>query len=528
MKTEDLYEAVTELRDDQIAEGEKKLAGDRPARFRRLGTLAAALAVVVLAAAAAGLLLRRGNRIGGGVTAPSEASQPAQTRQPDDAEAPTEEGRSSDAQTDPVPEQPEGALSAPYGLAFASYPKMASYPVYGTMNEKEYEAAWQLWREDRLAMKPEGDYTRGLDVGLKRLIPALLDGTPGENRAASPLNVWMALAMLAETTDGRSRQELLELLNAPDLASLRTRANALWRASYCNDGLAASILGSSLWLREDRSYDRTTLRTLAEHYYASSFSGPMGAEDYNETLREWTNAQTGELLEREVEALSLSDDTLMALITTIYFQAPWSEEFYETETRSFHSPGGDTEEDFLLESSSALCWFGADFTAAGKSLREGGSMYFLLPREGVTPEALLRSEEAVGFLTDAAGRDRVENRYVHLKLAAPKFDVSAQMNLQEPLKALGVEAIFDPNLADFSPLTGRKESSIAVSSASHAARVMIDEKGVTAAAFTEVTAGAGEPSPEIVELSLDRPFLFVLSSEDGLPLFVGIVNQPTP
>ena len=34
MNKEDLYEAVTELRDDQIAEGEKQLSSSRPARFR--------------------------------------------------------------------------------------------------------------------------------------------------------------------------------------------------------------------------------------------------------------------------------------------------------------------------------------------------------------------------------------------------------------------------------------------------------------------------------------------------------------
>ena len=144
----------------------------------------------------------------------------------------------------------------------------------------------------------------------------------------------------------------------------------------------------------------------------------------------------------------------------------------------------------------------------------------------MSPEALLEEEETLRFLSDAAGRDSVENRYVILDLSVPKFDVSAQLGLEEPLKALGVEAVFDPALADFSPLAETGASGICVTDARHAARVMIDEKGVTAAAFTEFAAGAGELPEERVELKLDRPFLFVLTNEDGLPLFVGIVNEP--
>ena len=30
-----------------------------------------------------------------------------------------------------------------------------------------------------------------------------------------------------------------------------------------------------------------------------------------------------------------------------------------------------------------------------------------------------------------------------------------------------------------------------------------------------------------IDFILDRPFLFAITSQDGLPLFVGVVNQPT-
>ena len=54
MKSEDIYNAVTELRDDQVRAGERKLRRTRTPYFRRIGALAAVLAVVILAGVVAG------------------------------------------------------------------------------------------------------------------------------------------------------------------------------------------------------------------------------------------------------------------------------------------------------------------------------------------------------------------------------------------------------------------------------------------------------------------------------------------
>ena len=52
---------------------------------------------------------------------------------------------------------------------------------------------------------------------LSSTIPQFLAGQTEENRVYSPLSLYMALAMLAELTDGNSRQQVLDLLDVPDL-----------------------------------------------------------------------------------------------------------------------------------------------------------------------------------------------------------------------------------------------------------------------------------------------------------------------
>lgn len=66
---------------------------------------------------------------------------------------------------------------------------------------------------------------------------------------------------------------------------------------------------------------------------------------------------------------------------------------------------------------------------------------------------------------------------------------------------------------------------IFVSRAEHAARVMIDEKGCTAAAYTVMAVcGASMPPEQEVDFVVNRPFLFAITGNDGLPLFAGIVE----
>lgn len=56
----------------------------------------------------------------------------------------------------------------------------------------------------------------------------------------------------------------------------------------------------------------------------------------------------------------------------------------------------------------------------------------------------------------------------------------------------------------------------------------VDEEGCEAAAYTVIMVGAGAEMPpdDEVDFTLDRPFLFAITGEGNLPLFVGVVNQP--
>ena len=412
-----------------------------------------------------------------------------------------------------------------FALAEATYPESAPYPDEAKYSGAKHEAAYDAWSADRRARNAAASSVEGaLDDYIRAALPALLSGADGKNAVCSPVSVYMALSMLAEVTDGESRAQLLALLGADSIESLRKTAGNVWAANYQNDGAVTSILADSLWLSDSMDYNANTLARLADSYYASAYRGEMGSEAFNEALRRWINEQTGGLLKDSADGLSLAPETVIALASTIYFRAKWGSEFSKSATTDgvFHAPDGDVTHKFMHETMESTYYAADNFAAVGKYLEGSGTMWFLLPDEGVTPEELLTSG-AVDFLLSP---ESAESKYMTIDLSVPKFDVSADTELSAALHSLGVTDVFAADTADFSPLMDNADG-IFLSQAKHAARVAIDEEGVIAAAYTVMAAaGAAMPPEERVEFTLDRPFLFAVTGGSGAVLFAGIVNAP--
>lgn len=432
-------------------------------------------------------------------------------------------------------EQGSGTVNA-FAIDEASYPAMAQRPDQADFFKTEwaaergsaaYDKAYAAWREARAAQADQLDYGKDLEDYLQKVIPEFLSGAAGENQVFSPANVYMALSMLAEVTAGDSQKQILDLLGAPDLETSRARAKALWNKNYCDDGSVTSILANSLWLSDEIQYQEDTVGTLARDYYASSFRGTMGSGEYNETLRDWINDQTGGRLKDQTKNLTMDPNTVLALVSTLQFKGEWDETFSREATApdTFHALSGDREADFMHKTLETTYFWGEKFAAVELPFDTGCSMAFLLPDEGVSPVELVRDPEALQYLLSAEGWENAKYLIVHLSL--PKFDVTSQTDLTEGLKDLGVRDVFDTDVSDFSPLADL-EDPVYLSKADHAARVSIDEDGAEGTAFTilMMDSGAAAPPDEEVDFTLDRPFVFVIRGLDGLPLFVGIVNEP--
>lgn len=414
----------------------------------------------------------------------------------------------------------------------AQYPKSVPMPNQidfladnGELDYKAYDKAYDRWlTENRKRMLSDGD-TANLSEYFSGISREILAREDGKNKVLSPVNVYLALSMLSEITSGSTQEEILSLLNAESIEALRAQARRVFLSVYENDGQTTSIPAASVWLRNDISYKRGALGILSEDYFASSFSGEMGTPEYNAQIQKWLSEATGGLLDKQAKGITFDPDTIIALAASLYFKAGWENEFSKsgTVTDVFHALARDTQAEFMRKGGSDTYYRGENFGAVALQFTNKGKMWFILPDEGVSPESLFASDNIFTLIESPSEWENQKRLIINKRI--PKFDVTGETDLIGSLKNLGISSAFDPAKSDFTPLTDVPE--IAVSKAQHDARVKIDEQGVEAAAFTVimVMAGAAYPPEEEMDFIVDRPFAFVITSQDGLPLFTGIVNE---
>lgn len=500
MNEKQLNDALNEISDRHLSEAESFQ------RNRRPWWLVAVAAVLVIAIS---ISLLPGNLFG------SESNL---------------EGSSSGVPTEYAPTNPTFTTAPSYLhnlVASPQYPEMAPFPSEEQFaeNGEAFGEAWNAWRQNQNAQygQPDG-YADSLYSFFEQSIRQFLNGE--ENSAYSPLNVYLALAMLAETTDGNSRQQILDLFGLENIEQLRTQVNHLWNAHYCADGCTDLLLANSLWLDTQYSFHQNTLNTLASNYFASSFYGDLGTEEMDEQLRRWLNENTGELLYEQTQDLSMDPNTVFALASTVFFTAKWENEFSEKDTKvaDFYTPQGIVTVAFMNQTLYyGWYYWGSNFSAVRLELSGNNDMWLILPDEGFKVADILPSDE---YLQMTMNPDAWENRkIIKINLSLPKFDVSSDVDLVEGMKKLGVTDVFDPAVSDFTPMTSTP--SLYVSHISHAVRVAVDELGCVGAAYTVISvAGSGMPPENEIDFVLDRPFLFIVSSRDHLPLFAGTVLNP--
>ena len=444
-----------------------------------------------------------------------------------------------------------------YALASAAYPDLPEVPDHQSMMEKlnaldhsklgeqyytRYDAIVSdyqkkldkyqtVLQEFKAAGTADPQYTAALSDYTDRTAAQIFHEYKGRNIVFSPSNFFLALSMLAETTGTESREEILQLIGVPTVEEARSLANAVFRTTYRLDGAGRTLLANSLWLSDALHYHQEVADVLAKEHFASSYTVPMGKEETDLAVRQWIDDNTANLLEDASAGIHLPDSTVAALVSTLYFKDNWRSPFSEAKTSGADFTDRDGTKHITLcmhkdlAESTAFHSEEGHYTVSALPFESGASMVFLLPDEGVSLDELLEKQLVTKALLTFPDPEQQEPS--HVKWLVPKFDIDADLSLIDTLKALGVTSIFDETTSDFSPLLASEDTGpVTVSTVKHAARVKVSEEGCEAAAFTLITPTYASLPPElpIIEMYLNRPFAFMITGLDGLPLFIGIVN----
>lgn len=353
----------------------------------------------------------------------------------------------------------------------------------------------------------------------------ILPAAEGKNALYSPVSLYHALAMTAETSAGETLSQTLSLLGVESVEELRAGLPVLLeQLTGRSEGELA--LAASFWMREDFPFRQEPVDRLAAYYGAEVYQADFSNPSLPDAVARWVRDKTGGRLGDAVD-FQPDPNTAAYLFSTLYFKGSWDEAFSaeNNEEGPFYlADGGTADAVYMTQWESAGYVEGENFAAAGLNFRGGGEMYFILPDEGVSPAELAADPDAL-----AAALFPEERESALVGFRVPKFTVSDSLaGVQEYLKPLGMTDAFDDTCADFTPLIDNPALSLYISDIRQETTLTIDEEGCEGAAYTKVeysTSGAEYIPPRQVELNLNRPFLFAVRAHGGV-LFVGIVENP--
>ena len=343
----------------------------------------------------------------------------------------------------------------------------------------------------------------------------MTDGT--KNAAVSPLSLQMALSLAREGAAGETRAELDALLAGDAIDTQALLDNARYADDYARGGMSVPGLRAA-----NAGFVDPEVELLPD--YVSRVDAewfPLDADPAN--INAWASKHTDGLIDRILTA-PLSPDTVLCLVNALAMEARWEYAFDEDDTYRgiFHAPDGDVETDLMYQEHDFS--YGERDGAQLVHLPYQGTslaMYVVLPEEGGVQSALqaLAQEGMAYFDGMEIGPD------VHLTL--PKFSLTYGGSLLDGLRARGMTLSASPD-ADFSAMCA--DVPLYIGDVLQNVRVDVDEEGTRAAAVTAILmlAGASMPleEPEFVEMTVDRPFLFVIADEEsGAIAFAGVVAE---
>ena len=339
------------------------------------------------------------------------------------------------------------------------------------------------------------------------------------NALYSPISLYYALAMVEAGAGGQTKADLRAFLAMIDETDAGAELQKLY-SLMLHEGTSEEMIANAVWMRSELGdiVGQDWLDQLANRFYASAFKVDFNDKATAEKMSKWVEEQTRGKIKPEIDPT----DADMILMNTLYFKAEWKEAFEEMYNRqdSFFAPSGTLADVTFMNAThfNQDLLVADEFRASAIKLKNG-KIDFILPNEGISPETLLANPDFLKSVYEG------KRQTADIAFSIPKFSYRTKVDIFEKMEALGLRAMLQGG-PDLSVMLPGQEAE--VTNITQEAFIDLNEQGVEAAAYTQVDikCTAILPPDDLVEMIFNRPFIYVISDDAGVPLFVGVVNNP--
>ncbi len=335
----------------------------------------------------------------------------------------------------------------------------------------------------------------------------------------SPLSVTYALGMLANGAVGDTQKEILEGLEfrSGKVDDINSLCHQLMIESPKLDKSTKVSMANAVVANKNKPLQPDFKNVVEKQYQAlvtnQDFSSPATLSFINQWASDHTQGMVPKLLDR------VHPDAVTYLLNALYFKGIWYHKFDKKRTQQESFTQADGKKLSVKMMHQKERFFAAENDNYQTVVLPYGNgsyeMVVLLPREGKDLLSLLQTMDAKKW------KDNLKNTYsseVDLKL--PRFTSAYTRELNDVLKLLGMNAMFDPSKAN---LTKMSAVSSFVSMVLQKAKIEVDEEGSKAAAVTviETAPTAVAPSKPIL-FHANRPFMYaIVEHSTGTIFFMG-------
>jgi serpin B len=361
-----------------------------------------------------------------------------------------------------------------------------------------------------------------------------LKGKDG-NLFYSPYSISLALAMTYAGARGETAQQMANTLQFlleqarlhPAFNWLDAKLASRGQGAHGKDGEGFRLnIVNAIWGQKDYEFLPAFLDVLAENYGAGLriLDFITETEASRLAINDWVSNQTEGRIKDLIPQGAISELTRLVLTNAIYFNAAWAYPFDEkvTENGPFYLLDGGQVTVPMMKQTESFGYADGEGYQAVELPYDGDelSMVILLPASGNFKafEEGLQAQKVSDIISGL--------RPTQVALTMPKFEFDSEFSLADTLAAMGMPIAFSPDEADFSGMTGNHD--LFISDVIHKAFVAVDEAGTEAAAATAVIMNLTSVPEPPVEVTLDRPFIFLIRDiETGSILFIGRVLNPS-
>lgn len=357
--------------------------------------------------------------------------------------------------------------------------------------------------------------------------PVLANVKDTENIMISPFSITSALSMTLNGAAGETFEDMRKTLGLEQktLEQINNTYLKLMTEMVPVDKRVVVEIANSVWVEKRLIVKQPFITELQKSYKAEArdidVTNPDAVDIVNGWIAEKTHDKITDMLDK------LDPDLAMLLINAVYFNGKWRYRFDKAETKEepfYSTPSVSKTVPMMHQTENLKAVKHNNLTIAEIPYSQGNyTMVVVLPDENVTTSDVANAltpsmwQEWMGLLAENTHK---------VDLSIPRFKYMYKRLLNDDLKGLGMGIAFT-DLANFSNIS---DQGLMISRVLHQTFIDTNEEGTEAAAATvvEMVFTTANPTPVVVKVTLDHPFLFFIrETSTGTVLFMGRVSDPT-